>query len=181
MTHQPVTEARVAAPIAVTVRESRPEDLPEIHRIYVFAVENGTGTFEESAPSLEEMTARRQAVLDRALPFLVAEYRGAVVGYAYAGPFRPRSAYRHTLEDSVYVAPETRGGGVGRTLLGALAERCGALGYKQMIAVIGDSANTASIRSHLAAGYEPIGTLREVGLKFGRWLDSVYMQRSLGA
>lgn len=180
MTHPPVTVVKVAGPIEPAIRESRPEDVAEIRRIYAFAVENGTGSFEESAPSLEDMAARRQTVLDRGLPFLVAEYRDVVVGYAYAGPFRPRSAYRYTLEDSVYVAPEVRGLGIGRALLRELVARCTLLGYKQMIAVIGDSANAASINSHLAAGYEHIGTLRHVGLKFGQWLDSVYMQRRLG-
>lgn len=180
MAPSPVTVTRLAAPLEVSVRESRPDDVAEIHRIYAFAVTNGTGTFEESPPSPDEMAARRQGILERSLPFLVAEYRGAVVGYAYAGPFRPRSAYRYTLEDSVYVAPEVRGLGVGRTLLRELATRCAAIGYKQIVAVIGDSANAASIHSHRAAGYEHIGTLKNVGLKFGQWLDSVYMQRTLG-
>ncbi len=180
MAHPPVTVVKVAAPIEVAIRDSEPRDLPEIHRIYTFAVENGTGSFEESPPTLDDMAARRQTVLDRALPFLVAEYRGNVVGYAYAGPFRPRSAYRYTLEDSVYVAPEVRGLGTGRALLRELVARCSALGYRQMIAVIGDSANTASINAHAATGFAHIGTLKQVGLKFGQWLDSVYMQRALG-
>ncbi|SBV99248.1 Phosphinothricin N-acetyltransferase [uncultured Alphaproteobacteria bacterium] len=179
MAHPPVTVVKVAAPIEPAIRDSRTEDLPDIHRIYAFAVENGTGSFEESAPSLDEMTVRRQTVLDRALPFLVAEYRGAVVGYAYAGPFRPRSAYRYTVEDSVYVAPEVRGLGIGRALLRELVARCTALGYRQMVAVIGDSGNGGSIGAHTACGFTHIGTLKSVGLKFGQWLDSVYMQRPL--
>jgi phosphinothricin acetyltransferase len=179
MTQPPLSATKGAPPIEVAVRDSRPEDLPEIHRIYAFSVLNGTGSFEETPPTLEEMTARRRAVLDKGLPYLVAEFRGGIVGYAYAGQFRPRSAYRYTLEDSVYVAPETRGLGVGRTLIAALVERCTALGYHQMVAVIGDSGNHASIGAHTACGFAHIGTLPRVGLKFGRWLDSVYMQRTL--
>lgn len=180
MTHPPVTVVKLAAPIPVVVRDSRPDDLDAIHRIYAHAVLHGTGTFEETPPDLEEMRARRQAILDRGLPFLVAEFRDAVIGYAYAGPFRPRSAYRFTLEDSVYIASEVRGLGAGRALLAELIARATALGYRQMIAVIGDSANHASIRAHAAAGYTHAGTVVNVGLKFGQWLDSVYMQRSLG-
>ncbi len=179
MTHPPVTVVKLASPIPVAVRDSRPEDVAEIHRIYSHAVLNGTGSFEEVAPNPEDMASRRQAILDRGLPFLVAEFRGAVVGYAYAGPFRPRSAYRYTLEDSVYVAPEVRGLGVGRALLAELVARTTALGYRQMIAVIGDSANHASIKAHTAAGFAHVGTVAKVGLKFGQWLDSVYMQRAL--
>ena len=179
MTHPPVTIVKLASPIPVAVRDSRPEDIPEIHRIYAHAVLNGTGSFEETAPNPEDMVSRRQATLDRDLPFLVAEFRESIVGYAYAGPFRPRSAYRYTLEDSVYVAPEIRGLGVGRALLAELVARTTALGYRQMIAVIGDSANLASIRAHSAAGFAHVGTITNVGLKFGQWLDSVYMQRTL--
>jgi L-amino acid N-acyltransferase YncA len=179
MTHPPVTVVKLASPIPVAVRDSRPEDIAEIHRIYSHAVLNGTGSFEETAPTPEDMISRRQAILDRGLPFLVAEFRGGIVGYAYAGPFRPRSAYRYTLEDSVYVAPEVRGLGVGRALLAELIARTTALGYRQMIAVIGDSANAASIKAHTAAGFAHVGTITNVGLKFGQWLDSVYMQRTL--
>jgi len=179
MTNPGLSVLKLTAPIEVTVRDSRPEDLPDIHRIYAFGVMNGTGSFEEVPPTVEEMTARRQTILDRGLPYLVAEFRGGVVGYSYAGPFRPRSAYRYTLEDSVYVSPEVRGLSVGRTLLAALIDRCTDLGYRRMIAVIGDSENHASIRAHEASGFTHVGTLRHVGLKFGRWLDSVYMQREL--
>ncbi|WP_337996256.1 N-acetyltransferase family protein [Oleispirillum naphthae] len=179
MTQSGLSVLKVAVPIDMTVRDSRPEDIAEIHRIYAASVMHGTGSFEETPPSAAEMVARRQAILDRGLPYLVAEFRGGVVGYAYAGPFRPRSAYRYTLEDSVYVAPELRGLAVGRTLLAALIDRCIALGYRRMIAVIGDSENHASIRAHEANGFIHAGTLVHVGLKFGRWLDSVYMQRPL--
>ncbi|MGE4528321.1 MAG: N-acetyltransferase family protein [Rhodospirillaceae bacterium] len=179
MTQPGLSVLKVAAPIDVTVRDSHPGDLAEIHRIYAASVMQGTGSFEETPPTAEEMAVRRQTILDRGLPYLVAEFRGGVVGYAYAGPFRPRSAYRYTLEDSVYVAPEVRGLAVGRTLLAALIDRCTALGYRRMIAVIGDSENHASIRAHAANGFTHAGTLVHVGLKFGRWLDSVYMQRQL--
>lgn len=179
MAHTPLTVVKVAEPMDVSIRDSSPEDLPEIHRIYEASVMNGTGSFEETPPTLAEMTQRREGILARGLPYLVAEYHGRVVGYAYAGPFRTRSAYRYTLEDSLYVAPETRGLGIGRKLLAALAARATELGYRQIVAVIGDSGNQASIRAHAAAGYAHVGILKNVGLKFGLWLDSVYMQLEL--
>lgn len=162
------------------IRPSAPEDLSTITAIYGWNVENGTGTFELEAPSLAEMTRRREDVLGKGLPWLVAEREGRVVGYAYANPFRPRPAYRFFLEDSVYLAPEAQGHGIGRLLLAELIARCEALGARQMVAVIGDSANASSIGLHRALGFAPAGTMRSAGWKFDRWLDVVVMQRTLG-
>jgi len=140
----------------------------------------GNGSFEETPPDVEEIARRMQAIADRRLPYLVAEAEGRVQGFAYASLFRPRSAYRWTVEDSVYVSPEALGRGFGRQLLGTLVDRCESLGYRQMVAVIGDSANTRSIGLHEALGFERAGVLNSVGLKFGGWLDVVFMQRALG-
>lgn len=166
-------------PIDIIIRDSRPEDAAEIHRIYAFSVMNGTGTFDEIPPSLEEIAEKRTKLADQNLPFLVAEYRNNVVGFSYAAQFRPRSAYRYTLEDSVYVGPDVRGLGIGRALLEALIKRTRGLGYHQMIAVIGDSNNHGSIKAHAAAGFQFMGQLDNVGLKFGEWLDIVFMQYTL--
>jgi L-amino acid N-acyltransferase YncA len=149
--------------------------------IYRHHVLHGTATFETEAPTAEDMRQRRIAMTERGLPYLVAEDTdGRVLGYAYAGAYRPRPAYRNTLENSVYISEEARGRGIGRRLLEALIKECAALGYRQMVAVIGDSANEASIRLHKALGFQPIGTLRSVGRKHGRWLDTVLMQLALG-
>lgn len=162
------------------LRPSRPEDLPAITAIYAWNVEHGSGTFELEPPSLPEMTRRREDVLGKGLPWLVAERSGTVLGYAYANHFRPRPAYRFALEDSVYLAPEARGQGLGRLLLAELLARCEALGARQMFAVIGDSANAASIGVHRALGFDNVGVMRSAGWKFDRWLDVVIMQRALG-
>lgn len=162
------------------IRPSRDADLSAIQAIYAHHVLTGSASFEEEAPPLEDMARRRAAVLDAGLPYLVAEHEGVVLGYAYAGPYRPRRAYRFTVEDSVYLAPEAAGRGIGRALLSALILRCEASGYRQMVAVIGDSANAASIGLHRSLGFEPVGVLRAAGFKFGRWVDSVLMQRALG-
>lgn len=129
---------------------------------------------------MEELERRYRDVLDRGLPYLVAELEGAIAGYGYCAPYRARSAYRYALEDSVYVRHDATGRGVGRRLLEELVRRCEDLGYRQIIAVIGDSANAASIGVHAACGFLRVGTLRSVGFKFGRWVDSVFMQRHLG-
>jgi phosphinothricin acetyltransferase len=163
------------------IRPSTADDIPAFTRIYAHAVQNSTGTFELDAPDATEMSRRRDDVLAKGLPWLTAESGGEVLGYAYAGFFRPRRAYRFTLEDSIYIAPEARGRGVGRLLLAELVARCEAVGARQMLAVIGDSANQASVAVHLAQGFEPVGTFKNVGHKFGRWLDVVLMQRALGA
>lgn len=167
------------------VRESRDGDLPHIHAIYSHHVRTGLGSFEEIAPDLAEMTRRRADILAKGMPYLVAEIDdpaipGGVAGYAYAGPYRPRSAYRYSVEDSIYTAPQAQRRGVGKALLDELIRRCTALGFRQMIAVIGDSANRGSIGLHEAAGFEKVALLPAIGLKFGRWVDSVMMQRPLG-
>lgn len=165
---------------SLLVRPSTPADLTAIQAIYAHAVLHGTGTFEIEPPPLQEMARRRDEVLARGLPWLVAEADGAVLGYAYAAPFRPRPAYRFSLEDSIYLAPQAQGHGVGRLLLAELLARCQATGARQMLAVIGDSGNQASVALHRTLGFRPAGTLQSVGWKFGRWLDVVLMQRALG-
>jgi phosphinothricin acetyltransferase len=164
----------------VVIRPSREADMPAIQRIYAHHVMHGFGSFEEEPPDLAELMRRRADYLSRRLPYLVAELDGRIVGYAYAGPYRARSAYRYTVENSIYVDPAQTGRGIGRTLLGELIAQCTALGYRQMIAVIGDSGNTGSIKLHEALGFTLAGNLRSVGRKRGRWLDSVMMQLSLG-
>jgi len=163
------------------VRPSVEADLPAIAAIYRHHVTTGLASFEETPPDLAELARRREAVLAAGLPWLVAEGAGGLVGYAYAGLYRPRSAYRYTVEDSIYVAPGQAGKGIGRRLLSALIDDATAKGYRQMVAVIGDSANAASIAVHRSCGFREAGRLEGVGFKFGRWVDSVLMQRPLGA
>ena len=163
----------------VTIRPSTDADLPAITAIYGWNVLNGLGTFEEDPPGQEEMARRRAAFLERGLPYLVAEQDGVVLGYAYAGPFRLRAAYRYTVEDSVYVSPDAVGKGVGRALLAALIVACEARGLRQMCAVIGDSGNLASIGLHASLGFAQQGVFPAMGYKFGRWVDLVWMQRPL--
>ena len=165
---------------ALTLRPSTEADLPAIQAIYAQAVEHGTGTFETEVPSVEEMGRRRAEVLGRNLPWLVAERGGEVLGYAYANYFRPRLAYRFCVEDSIYLAPAAQGQGVGRLLLAELIGRCEAAGARQMLAVIGDADNAGSIGVHTALGFQQTGVLKSAGWKFGRWLDVVLMQRTLG-
>jgi L-amino acid N-acyltransferase YncA len=163
-----------------TIRPATPADLPDIRRIYAHHVETGLASFEEVAPDLAEMTRRFAAVTEAGYPYLVAEAAGRVVGYAYCGPYRPRPAYRWSVENSVYLAPDAARRGIGRRLLAALIERATALGKRQMIAVIGDSANHASIGLHEKLGFRRVGTIEGAGFKHGRWVDSVLMQRALG-
>ena len=165
--------------MSVLIRASTDADVPAIAGIYAWNVLNGLGTFEEIPPDETEMGRRRAAFLDRGLPYLVAELDGEVVGYCYAGPFRLRAAYRYTVEDSVYVSPKAVGAGVGKALLAALIEACEGLGLRQMCAVIGDSGNAASIGLHASLGFERKGVFPAMGHKFGRWVDLVWMQRSL--
>jgi L-amino acid N-acyltransferase YncA len=171
----------VAMP-AISIRDAAPEDIPAIARIYAHAVRHGTASFELEPPDEAEMLRRQRALLDGGFPYIVAEQDGAVMGYAYAALYRTRPAYRFTVENSIYVAPDAHRRGIGRLLLDALIVRCTDLGFRQMIAVIGDSTGqAASIALHAAAGFRTVGTLDAVGHKHGRWLDSVYMQRPLGA
>jgi L-amino acid N-acyltransferase YncA len=162
------------------VRPATPADLPDIQRIYAHHVLTGLASFEETAPDLAEMTRRFGALTEAGFPYLAAEADGRVVGYAYCGPYRPRPAYRYSVENSVYLAPEAARKGIGRRLLAALIERATALGKRQMVAVIGDSANLASIGLHEALGFRRVGTIEGAGFKHGRWVDSVLMQRALG-
>ena len=161
------------------IRSATQDDAAALAAIYGDAVLHGFGTFEEEPPTPADMDGRRRAVQDRGLPYLVAELDGQVLGFAYAGPFRPRAAYRYTLEDSVYVAPDAAGKGVGRAVLSAVIEACEALGVRQLMAVIGDSGNSASIGLHRALGFEQTGVGRSVGFKHGRWVDIVHMQKAL--
>nr|WP_295080531.1 GNAT family N-acetyltransferase [uncultured Roseateles sp.] len=164
----------------ITIRPSTEADLAAIQAIYATAVLHGTGTFETEVPDLTEMQRRRAEVLSRQLPWLVAEVGGEVQGYAYANYFRPRLAYRFCVEDSIYLAPSAQGKGLGRLLLAELIARCEQAGARQMLAVIGDSANAGSVGLHKALGFSPKGVLESAGWKFGRWLDVVMMQRQLG-
>jgi len=163
-----------------TIRPSRPEDLAAITAIYGHAVRTGTGSFEIEPPDQAEMARRRDDVLAKGLPYLVAETQAGVLGYAYATPFRPRPAYRFSVENSVYVHADARGQGLGSLLLAELIARCTDWGARQMLAVIGDSANAGSVALHRRAGFQPAGQFQNVGRKFDRWLDVVLMQRALG-
>ena len=165
----------------VSIRAAEAADLDAIRAIYALEVLEGTASFELEPPDRAELAARLAAVREARLPWLVAEVEGEVGAYAYAALYRSRPAYRHTAENSVYVARSARGRGLGRLLLDRLVVECGAAGYREMVAIIGDSANLASIRLHEASGFRHVGTLTAVGLKFGRWLDTVLMQRALPA
>lgn len=165
--------------MSVTVRDSKDSDVPHIQAIYAHYVLHGLASFEEVPPSVEELTTRRAGVLEKAFPYIVAESEGEVLGYAYVSLYRPRSAYRFTVENSVYVRHDTVARGIGRALLAELVARCERLEIHQIIAVIGDSANHASIGLHAACGFKQVGLLPEVGFKFGRWVDSVLMQRAM--
>lgn len=162
------------------MRPATPQDIAAVHAIYAHHVLHGLASFEEEPPSAEELRRRYDDIVRRGLPCLVAEFGGVVAGYAYCALYRTRSAYRYALEDSVYVRQDVQGRGVGSALLSDLIRRCEALGYRQLVAVIGDSAHTASIELHAAHGFLRVGTLRSVGFKFGRWVDSIIMQRPLG-
>jgi phosphinothricin acetyltransferase len=163
----------------VSIRACQERDVPAIAAIYHHHVFNSPATFELEPPGVEEMMARRTRLLEKGFPYLVAERGGEVIGYAYAGPYRTRPAYRFTVENSVYVHPGNLRQGVGQLLMTALLAECAQKGFRQVIAVIGDSANHASIRLHEKLGFYLVGTLRSVGFKFDRWYDSVLMQREL--
>ncbi len=162
------------------IRPSLDTDVPAITAIYGHHVQHGTGSFEITPPTPEEMASRRQGVLDNALPYLVAEGNGQTVAYAYANVFRPRLAYRFTLENSVYVHHQMGRMGLARALMAELMVRCEQAGARQMIAVIGDANNAGSIGLHLALGFQHIGSMHATGWKHERWIDTVLMQRSLG-
>ncbi|MEY3628427.1 MAG: hypothetical protein RLY91_193 [Pseudomonadota bacterium] len=164
---------------SVVIRDSLEGDVPVIQDIYSHHVQHGTASFELTPPTLSEMQQRRGDVLARNLPYLVADMNGVVVGYAYATMYRPRPAYRFTVEDSVYVREGLGGHGIGRALLDAVIQRCTALGYRQMLAVIGDS-SAASVALHKAAGFVEVGLFRSVGFKFGQWRDTAMLERELG-
>jgi len=164
----------------LTLRPARLTDLPQITGIYAHAVLTGTASYEYDAPSLDEMTKRFQALVDHAFPYIVAQDDGRVFGYAYAGPFRTRPAYRFMVEDSIYIAPDAQGQGIGTLLLAELLARCEARGFRQMIAVIGDAAvNLPSARLHSALGFTECGRITGSGFKFNRWCDTLLMQRPL--
>ncbi len=162
------------------IRTAEPRDIAAITRIYAHAVEHGTASFELEAPDQAEITRRYKTLREGRFPFIVADVDGAVAGYAYAGPYRPRPAYRFTVEDSIYIDPTMQRRGIGRALLQRLLTEAEAEGFRQMVAVIGDSGQTASIELHKALGFRMVGTFEAVGYKFGRWLDSVMMQKPLG-
>lgn len=164
----------------ITVRSATQDDVPAIARIYAHAVDTGTASYELEAPTREEMEARYRALAAEGYPYLVAVEGETVLGFAYAGPFRARPAYRFMVEDSVYVAPEAQGRGLGRRLVGTLIEECHRLGFRQLAAVIGDgSPESASVRLHEALGFSHAGVLKGSGYKHGRWLDTVFMQMEL--
>ncbi|MGN1287619.1 MAG: GNAT family N-acetyltransferase [Bradyrhizobium sp.] len=165
---------------ATVIRDATEVDMAEVQHIYAHHVLNGLATFEEVPPTVDEMRSRRSAVLAAGLPYLVAVVDGRVAGYSYATAYRPRPAYRNTIEDSVYVSEALRGRRVGVALLQALIERSEAGPWRQMIAVIGNSGNVGSIALHRRMGFEMVGTLRSVGFKLGQWVDTVLMQRPLG-
>ena len=165
---------------SASVRAATAGDIPAITRIYGHAVKHGTASFELEPPDEAEMAHRMQTLLDGGYPYFVAETDGALVGYAYAGPYRPRPAYRFSVEDSIYIDPSAQRRGIGRVLLEHLIAECERHGFRQMVAVIGDSAQTASIELHRALGFRLVGTVENVGYKFDQWLDSVNMQRPLG-
>jgi L-amino acid N-acyltransferase YncA len=166
---------------AVSLRTATAADIAAITRIYADAVAHGTASFELEPPDVAEMARRQQALVTRNFPYIVAERDGAVVGYAYAGPYRDRRAYDWCVEDSLYIAPELHRQGIGRLLLTRLIAESEARGFRQMIGVVGDSANTASIAVHAAVGFRLIGNFQSIGFKHGRWLDTVLMQRALGS
>ncbi len=174
--------ARVAATVGTPIiRDSEDADLPAVAAIYAHHVRHGFGSFEEAPPALDELARRRREILSKHLPYLVAsDGTGTILGYAYASPYRARSAYRFTIEDSIYIAPHAARRGIGRLLLEALIERCTRSGYRQMIAVIGDSGNDGSIGLHQSLGFVRAALLPTIGFKRGRWIDCVMMQRPLG-
>lgn len=166
--------------MSITIRHALPGDLDQITEIYADAVLNGTASYELEPPTRADMGERFEALMDGGYPYLVAEREGAIVGYAYAGPFRARPAYRFIVEDSIYIAPEAKGAGIGKALMQALIDETTALGFRQIIAVIGDGhAESASVRLHERLGFHHTGRMDGSGYKHGRWLDTVFMQLAM--
>ena len=163
------------------IRHSREQDLPAITAIYGHHVLHSTGTFETSSPTLADMTLRRADVLDKGLPWLVVEQGGGIAGFAYGNWFKPRPAYRYSVENSIYLAPGSQGQGLGRALLAELLARCEAIGIRKVMAIVGDSGNVASVGLHLALGFSMVGKVEDCGWKFGAWRDIVILQKALGA
>ena len=168
-------------PLAHLIRPSRDEDLPAITAIYAHHVLHGTGSFETDPPSIVDMGARRADVLSKGLPYLVAEQDQKIAGFAYCNWFKPRPAYRYSVEDSVYLAPDLQRQGLGRALLTELLARCEAADIRKVMAIVGDSANAGSVGVHLALGFTQVGIIESCGWKFGAWRDIVIMQKTLGA
>jgi L-amino acid N-acyltransferase YncA len=164
----------------IIIRNAKIEDMVTIQKIYAYSVLKGLASFEEIPPDQKEMSHRRETLLAQGYPYRVAEVAGVVKGFAYAGPFRSRSAYIYTVENSIYVSIESQRQGIGRHLLEDLIECCNERGYRQMISIIGDSKNHSSIALHAGLGFDIIGVQPSVGFKFGSWVDSVIMQRALG-
>jgi phosphinothricin acetyltransferase len=173
-------EERTIPAEPLQLRPASPADFPAIQAIYAHYVLHGLASFEEVPPALDELRRRHDERMGRGLPWLVADLAGAVAGYGYCSHYHARSGYRYTLEDSIYVRQDAHGKGVGSAILRELIVRCEALGYRQLVAIIGDSGNAASIKLHARQGFVRAGMLRSVGFKFGRWVDSVVMQRPLG-
>jgi L-amino acid N-acyltransferase YncA len=165
----------------VSIRPAEPRDIAAITRIYADAVQHGTASFETEPPDQAEMGRRQRTLIERRFPYLVAERDGQIAGYAYLAPYRDRRAYDWCVEDSIYIAPEFHRQGLGKLLLTRLVADAQTCGFRQLIAVIGDSANTASVAIHAAVGFRLIGTFQSIGWKHGRWLDTVLMQRSIGS
>lgn len=166
--------------MSIMIRHALPGDLDRITQIYADAVLNGTASYELEPPTRTEMGERFEALMDGGYPYLVAEREGAIVGYAYAGPFRARPAYRFIVEDSIYIAPEAKGAGIGKALMQALIDETTALGFRQIVAVIGDGhAESASVRLHERLGFHHTGRMEGSGYKHGRWLDTVFMQLAM--
>ncbi len=181
MMPRPMTSDAAAAPAAdIVIRDVADADMPIVQAIYAHHVLHGLASFEVQPPDLQEMIRRRDAIRAGGYPYRVAVVDGTVKGYAYASQFRPRPAYAHTVENSVYVADGAHRRGIGRKLLADLIDKCTALGFRQMVAVIGDSGNAPSIGVHAALGFRHAGTMKSCGFKFGRWVDTVVMQRPLG-
>jgi L-amino acid N-acyltransferase YncA len=169
-----------SAHLDMIIRPAAEADFAAVAAIYAHHVRFGTASFETDPPPVEEMMRRWGEIVGKGQPYLVAEAAGEILGYAYAGTYRPRLAYQNTVEDSIYLHPDQVGRGIGSRLLPALIAACEALDYRQLVAVVGDSNNLSSIRLHQRCGFRLVGTLESVGYKYGRWLDSVFLQRSLG-